>query len=88
MPKGLITELKEYVIKNSRKGYTIESLRWALINQGYSKLEIEKAIKKANEELANRAPILKTKPVIKHEVVEPDPKNKRRSLYDDMFGEV
>jgi len=69
--KGLIDELTEYIKKNLKKGYTQESLRWALIDQGYSKIEVEKALKKVNRELAMSAPILKTKPKIKYELVEP-----------------
>ncbi|MCX8159291.1 MAG: hypothetical protein N3D20_03355 [Candidatus Pacearchaeota archaeon] len=63
-------ELKEYIKKNLRKGYTKESLRWALINQGHSRVEIDKAIKKVEEELAKEAPILQTKPEIKYELIE------------------
>ncbi len=69
--KGYIIELTNYIKKNLKKGYTKDSLKWALINQGYSKLEVEKAIKRVDEELVNEAPILKTKPQIKYEIVEP-----------------
>lgn len=64
-------ELTEYIKKNIKKGYTKESLKWALISQGYSKLEVEKSIKRADEELASQAPLLKTKPQIKYEIIEP-----------------
>ena len=64
-------ELIEYIKKNIKKGYTKESLKWALVSQGYSKLEVEKSIKRADEELASQAPILKTKPQIKYEIIEP-----------------
>ena len=52
---------------------------YALINQGYSKIAIERALKKVDEELANSAPILKTKPEIKYEVIEPkiEPEKKK-----------
>jgi hypothetical protein len=63
------TELINYIKKNLKKGYTKESLRWALINQDYSKLEVEKAIKRVDQELAMKAPILKTKPIIRHEII-------------------
>jgi len=43
--------IAEYVKKNIHKGYTIESLKWALINQGHSKVEIDKAISLATEQL-------------------------------------
>ena len=59
-----------YFKKNLVKGYTPDSLKWALIDQGYSRTIIEMALQKANEELAEKAPILKEKPVIKHEIVD------------------
>lgn len=68
----LMDELVSYIHKNLRKGYTKESLHWALINQGYSKLEVEKALKRADMELARKAPPLKTPPEIKYELVEPE----------------
>lgn len=66
-----IGELTEYIRKNLKKGYTLESLKWALISQGHSKLEVEKAIKKTEDDLSKEAPVLKSKPEITYEVVEP-----------------
>ncbi len=66
-----IGELAEYIKKNLKKGYTLDSLKYALIGQGHSKLEVEKAIKRVEDELAHAAPVLKTKPDITYEVVEP-----------------
>jgi len=66
-----VTELVEYLKKNLKKGYTKDSLKWALVNQGHSKTEVEKALKKVDEELASEAPLLNTKPVIEYEVIEP-----------------
>lgn len=71
-------ELTAYIKKNLKKGYTKESLRWALLSQGYSRMEVDRAIKKVDEELASKAPILKTKPEIKYEVVEPKPEKKKK----------
>ena len=62
--RGLIDELSDYIKKNLKKGYTKESLKWALINQGYSRIEIEKAISRVDEILSKEAPVLKTKPEI------------------------
>lgn len=76
--RNLIDELVDYFKRNLKKGYTKESLRWALINQGYSKIEVEKAIKRADMELAQSAPILKTKPEIKYEVITEESKKKRK----------
>jgi len=81
--KSLIDELTEYVKKNLRKGYTIESLRWALINQGYNKLQVEKALKKAEMELASEAPVLKTKPKIEIQVIPPE--DKPKSFWKKLF---
>jgi len=71
IPGAFMDDLIGYIKKNLKKGYTKESLRWALINQGYSKMEVEKAIRKVDLELADQAPILKTKPTITHEIIEP-----------------
>lgn len=76
--RNLIDDLVDYFKKNLKKGYTKESLRWALINQGYSKIEVEKAIKRADQELAESAPILKTKPEIKYEIISEEPPEKKR----------
>ena len=77
--KKLLEELADYFKNNLKKGYTKESLRCALVNQGYSRMEIEKAIRKAELDLAASAPILKTKPEIKYEIVTEDkPEKKRR----------
>ncbi len=42
--KETVTKIVEYVEKNLKKGYKSEELKWALINQKYSKIEIEKAM--------------------------------------------
>ena len=81
--KNLLDDLVDYIKKNLKKGYTLESLRWALINQGYSKLEVEKAIKRMEKELAEEAPILKTKPEIEHEIIEL--KQKKKSFWRTLF---
>ena len=73
-PKAHIPEIVDYLKKNLKKGYTKDSLKWALISQGYTRLEVEKAIKKLDLDLANEAPILKTKPEIKYEVIDSDHK--------------
>jgi hypothetical protein len=65
-----IGQIVNYLKSNLKKGYTKESLRWALVNQNHSRIEIERAFKEAEKQLASEAPILKTKPVIKYEIVE------------------
>lgn len=80
--------LVNYIKKNLKKGYTEESLRWALINQGYSRLIVEKTILRANKELAEEVPLIKEKPVIKHEVFDEDnnPVKIKKSWWKRIFG--
>jgi hypothetical protein len=65
MVEGYMKQLVKYLEKNLAKGYTLESLKWALVNQGYSRSEVNRAIRIVNEELAKKAPKLKEKPIIK-----------------------
>ena len=60
----------DYFKKNLAKGYTSDSLKWALIDQGYSRVIVEVALEQANKELAEKAPILKEKPIIKYEIID------------------
>lgn len=62
-------ELIDYFKKNLSKNYTAESLKFALIKQGYSRAAIDQALEQANKELSERAPkIQKEKPIIRYEV--------------------
>jgi hypothetical protein len=61
-------DLLEYLKKNIEKGYTLESLKIALIRQGYSSISIEQAIRKFNEELSKKVPVFKEKPKIRYEI--------------------
>lgn len=63
-------KLVEYLKKNLKKGYNSDTLKYALVSQGYSRAMVEMALVQANKELAVKAPILKTKPVIKHEIID------------------
>lgn len=82
-----VQELVEYFRKNVRKGYTKESLKWALVNQGHSRLEVEKAMRRVDEALGQEAPVLKTKPEIKFEVIEPkDAVIEKKSWWKRWFG--
>tara|TARA_Y100000034_G_scaffold123040_1_gene169297 strand:+ start:4603 stop:4875 length:273 start_codon:yes stop_codon:yes gene_type:complete len=64
------TKLIDYLKKNLKKNYTEESLKWALINQGYSRTDVMGSIEQANKELAEEVPVLKEKPVIKHQIID------------------
>ena len=60
-----IQQLVNYIKRNLSKGYTTESLKWALVNQGHSRDSVDKAVSQANEQLALQAPKLVEKPVIR-----------------------
>jgi len=77
--------LSNYIKKNLKKGYTKESLHWALINQGYSKFEVERAVKRVEKELAEKAPILNVKPKIKYELIEPKQEQTKKSFLTRIF---
>jgi len=63
-----------YLEKNLKKGYTLDSLKLALINQGYSRVAIERAIEQVHKELARNAPLLKEKPKIEYEIIDENDK--------------
>ena len=80
--------LIDYVSTNLKKGYTEESLKWALINQGYSKVAVEQAIQQVHKELAEKAPVIKEKPVIKYEIIDEEgkPVQIKKSWWKRVFG--
>ena len=63
-------DILEYLKKNLSKGYTLESLKIALIKQGYLGVLIDQSIIKLNQELAKKAPVFKEKPRIKYEILD------------------
>ena len=78
----------EYFKKNLKKGYTEESLKWALVNQGYSRTLIDSALERTHKELAEEAPILKEKPVINYELLDENnkPVEVKRPWWKRIFG--
>ena len=70
-------KLVDYFKKTFMKGYTEESLKWALIQQGYSRTDISRAIEKANKEIDKEKidkEVAKEKPKIKYELYGADNK--------------
>lgn len=84
--ENYIEEISDYIKKNLKKGYTKESLKWALVGQGYPKMEVEKALQKVDKELALEAPVLDTKPKITYEIIEPKPVEEKKSFWKKIFG--
>ena len=80
--------LINYFKKNLKKGYTEEALKWALINQGYSRVIIDSALEIATKELAQEAPVIKEKPVINHVIIDESGKQFKikKPWWKRMFG--
>jgi len=83
-----VKNLVEYLKKNVKKGYTVDSLKWALIKQGYQRTPVEKAIELVHQELAREAPVFKEKPIITHEVIDESgkPIEIKKSWWKRIFG--
>lgn len=82
-------KLIEYLKKNLKKGYPVESLKWALVKQGYSRTLIDASIKDATSELSKEAPVLKEeKPVITHEIIDENdkPVTMKKPWWKRIFG--
>lgn len=87
MSEGYITKLVEYFKKNLKKGYTADTLKFALINQGYSRVAVEDALERATKELAEKAPVLKEKPKIRYEIIDEEnrPVKIKKSFLKRLF---
>ena len=68
-PVNTNQQLADHIKKNLSKGYTLDSLKFSLMQQGYSRTSVEKGIELANKQLAETAPKMVEKPVIKYEMV-------------------
>ncbi|MDA3837161.1 MAG: hypothetical protein PF542_06075 [Nanoarchaeota archaeon] len=62
-------QLVDYFVRNltSSKRYDADTLKFALYNQGYSRVAVSQAYDSAVKQLAEKAPPIE-KPVIRHEV--------------------
>ena len=77
----------DYIKKNSKKGYPLQTLKFALINQGYLRTMVDEAIEQAVKEMAREAPVLKDKPQIEHEVVvDETPAPVKKSWWRRLLG--
>ena len=81
-------KLVTYFKKNLNKGYTLDSLKFALLSQGYSRTAVDTSIEIANKELAEKAPVLKDKPKITYEIIDEydKPIKIKKSWWKRLFG--
>lgn len=83
--------LIEYTKRNLKKGYSQDSLRWALINQGHSRIEVDKALSAAQAEVSKESmvsqraspSVQQTPPSMPQMDIEPEPK---QSFWKRLFG--
>ncbi len=68
-PKTHTKQLIDYIKSNLKKGYTIDSLKYSLINQGYTRTSVENAIDIANKEIAKEILPIKEEPQITYKVI-------------------
>lgn len=69
-PTDYVQQLAAYIQSNLAKGYTLDALKFSLMKQGYSRITVEKAIERANMQLAQKAPMIKERPQITYKVVD------------------
>jgi len=87
--KNYIAQLAEYILNNLTKGYTPDSLKFSLLDQGYSEISIERAMEIANKELSKSAPQMKEKPQITYRIVDPDSAikiSREKTFFDKFLG--
>lgn len=91
-PVNTNQQLADYIKKNLAKGYTLDSLRYSLLKQGYSRTSVEKALEIANTQLADSAPKMVEKPVIKYETIDSDDMAAKIAAQDNskkgFFGKI
>lgn len=79
-------EIAEYLRKNAKKGYTLESLKWALVRQGHARAEVEKVIKKVEAEMARESSAPQVKPQVTLEPAAVQPVEEKKSFWKRMFS--
>ena len=81
-------KLIDYFKNNFKKGYTEEALKFALIKQGYSRLEINNALEIAHREIAESAPKIEEKPKIDYQIIDEydNPITIKKPCWKRIFG--
>ena len=81
-----IQQLANYILRNISKGYTQESLKWALISQGHTRSSVEQAMKLANQKMAVQAPKMIEKPIIRVETEPAEEVKEKKGFWARLFG--
>jgi hypothetical protein len=86
--KDYLQQLANYIKSNLAKGYTLDSLKVSLTNQGYSRIAINNAIALANQQLAQNAPPMKERPVITYKAYQEEPIEKPKKSLKHIFKKI
>lgn len=81
-----IQKVAERVKRNLEKGYKPEALKWALVKQGYTKTEVDKAIKAAQEQLAMEKPKVEPVAAKKVEIIAEPIVEEKKGFWKKLFG--
>lgn len=83
--KDYLQRLADYLKRNIAKGYTVDSLRWALVKQGKNRTEIERALTLAQQQMAADAPKFQSKPQL---IVqrEEEKKPEKKGFFESIIG--
>ena len=60
--------IERYLKTNLKKGYTEDSLKWALIKQGHSRTEVSRILEKVKKEISEQKEKDRERPTIKYEL--------------------
>jgi len=93
-PQNITQQLADYIEKNLAKGYTLDSLKYSLISQGYSKISIENSIELVNKKNTKNIPRIQERPRITYRILSQDNKPiyetisipKRKGFFQRLFG--
>lgn len=75
----------DYLLRNVQKGYNLETLKWALINQGHSRLEVEKALVGAQQKLSQQSTKKVIPEVMPQQTIQIEPEQPK-SFWKRLFG--
>jgi hypothetical protein len=89
--ENYIKETVDYLKRNMAKGYSLDSLKWALINQGKSRVLIEKSVEIVREEMKKEQEIksLQSKqvqPQIVEMIREEEQQPRKKGFFSRIFG--
>jgi hypothetical protein len=79
-----VNPLIEYLDKNLKKGYKLDDLKWALINQGNSRVAVDKAVEVVMKKRAPEPVKVLEKPKEEYVDMTQEPKQEEKSLWQKI----